>query len=82
MIDLLLRFDTIMHMKIKNKILNHPAVLSIDEEGDEGIWVYLKSGFQVDGCCAIHEFSFRDCCNRLSEIKQLKITIDTINHPR
>jgi len=49
-----------------NEIRNHPLVESISDErgNDDGIWIYLISGYISDlECGIIHEHTVKECCN-------------------
>ena len=49
-------------MKLINKIKADPRVESVDYEGEDGWWVYLKNGFICEDSetHAVHEWTLKD----------------------
>lgn len=49
--------------KVEQRVRNDRRVHSIFDErtSGDGIWVYLKDGFNFEGCSAVHEDSWTQC---------------------
>jgi hypothetical protein len=54
------------------QLIAHPWVEEVsDERGmGQGIWVYLKSGYQWDGCQTIHEDTVGDCLAQFATVEE------------
>lgn len=46
--------------KSLDAICSDPKVVSIWDEDEDGIWIQLAEGFNIDGCSCVHEWSVRD----------------------
>jgi hypothetical protein len=60
-------------MRLKDKILKHPAVQGIEKDDDEwGYWCYLKTTYvypEMD-CALIHEQTLTEILNCLKYVKK------------
>jgi hypothetical protein len=60
-------------MKLRNKILNHPAVESLEKDDDDwGYWCYLKTDwiYPEMECSLIHEQTFTKILECLKTVKR------------
>ena len=55
--------------KTLNKVAKHPAVRLIEDEGDDGIWVYLNDGWFWEGCTSIHQYKVNEIIVELRNVK-------------
>jgi hypothetical protein len=69
--------------KLEAKILSHPAVVSIRDEGDhewipdsrgryreaKNLWVELRPGWTYEDCIEIHGLSLTDVWDQLKRVK-------------
>jgi hypothetical protein len=48
------------HYKTLDYICDDPRVVTIWDEGEDGIWIQLAEGYNIDGCSCVHEWNVRD----------------------
>lgn len=46
--------------KSLDKIALDPRVVSIWDEGDDGLWIELAKGYNSDGASCVHEWNVKD----------------------
>ena len=54
------------------QLRNHPWVEGIDEEDDNGYWLYLKEGFWSPEMetTSLHEMTVRELCDVFSRVEK------------
>lgn len=70
-------------MRGLDKIRKDPRVDEVIDEGDDGIWIYLKNGYynHESGTKCIHEHTIQKCIEEMSNIRKVTKEQKSIYHP-